>query len=243
MVVFGVSLAAGAYLLFAVAQTYVPMRTGPRRLLPYELVLPVVAAVLLLVLADRFLRPGWRALLPRRGAALASALALLVLAAAMVAPAPGIQLDDDPEPGLTVAGYDAYRWIDANLPPDARILTNAYTDGSVAAIARRTGIVDGRAVYLEDPGFLAESTALVLGARTLFQDPDGAGSRRFAARERVTHLLVAADGATGADLGGYLPFTTNVAALDQSAGYTLVRSFEGGRLRLYAVVAPTTEGG
>lgn len=241
--VFGVGLAAGAYLLFAISDTYVPMRTGPRRLLPYELVLPVVAALLLLVTGDRVLRPGWRALLPRRGAALAAGLAMALVTAAMIAPAPGGQPDDDPEPGLSQAGYDAYRWIDANLPAGARILANAYTDGSVAALARRTGIVDGRAVYLEDRAFLAESTALLLGARTVFLDPDGPGARRYLAREGVTHLLVAADGATGADLGGYLPFTTDLAALDRSAGYTLVRSFDGGRLRLYAVRAPAAPGG
>jgi hypothetical protein len=241
--VFGVGLAVGSYLLFAISDTYVPMRTGPRRLLPYELVLPVVAAMILLALADRVLRPGWRALLRGRSAAVAAAIALLVVTAAMIAPAPGVQLDEDPEPGLTTAGYDTYRWIDANLPAGARILTNAYTDGSVAALARRTGIIDGRAVYLEDPAFLAESTALVLGGRTVFLDPDGAGARDFLAREGVTHLLVAADGATGADLGGYLPFVTDLAALDRSAGYTLVRSFDGGRLRLYAVAAPAAEGG
>jgi hypothetical protein len=241
--VFGAGLAAGAYLLFAISDTYVPMRTGPRRLLPYELVLPVVAAVILLVLGDRLLRSGWRALLPRRGAALAAGLAMALVTAAMVAPAPDTGLDDDSEPGLTITGYAAYRWIDDNLPPTARLLANAYTDGSVAALARRTGIVDGRAVYLEDRAFLAESTALVLAARTVFLDPDGPGARRFLAREGVTHLLVAAGGASGADLGGYLPFQTNVDALDRSAGYTLVRSFDGGRLRLYAVRTPAASGG
>ncbi|MFH1475343.1 MAG: hypothetical protein ABIG85_05730, partial [Chloroflexota bacterium] len=245
--VFGVGLAAGAYLLFAISDTYVPMRTGPRRLLPYELVLPVVAATTLLVLGDRLLRPGWRALLPRRGAALAAGLAMTLAAAAMVAPAPETGLDDDPEPGLTTAGYAAYRWIDGNLPPTARLLANAYTDGSVAALARRTGVVDGRAVYLEDRAFLAESTAMVLGARTVFLAPDGPGARRFLAREGVTHLLVAADGGgagagSGADLGGYLPFETDVDALEGSGGYTLVRSFDGGRLRLYAVRAAASGG-
>jgi len=233
--VFGIGLAAGAYLLFALSDTYVPMRTGPRRLLPYELVLPVVAALVVLVLGDRLLRPGWRALLPRRGAALAAGLAMAVVTAAMIAPVPSAPLDDDPEPGLTEAGYEAYRWIDANLPADARLLTNAYTDGSVAALARRTGIVDGRAAYLEDRAFLAEATALVLAARTLFLEPDGPGAHSFVAREDVTHLLVATGAASGADLGGYLPFETDEDALDGSADYTLVRSFDGGRLRLYAV--------
>jgi hypothetical protein len=209
-----------------------------------------VAAVILLTLADRSLRPGWRALLPRRGAALVAGLAMVLVTAGMVAPAPETGLDDDPEPGLTPAGYAAYRWIDGNLSADARLLANAYTDGSMAALARRTGIVDGRAVYLEDRAFLAESTALVLAARTVFLDPDGPAARRFLARQGVTHLLVAADGAadgasgaSGADLGGYLPFATDMAALDRSAGYTLVRAFDGGRLRLYAVRTPASSGG
>lgn len=239
--VFGVGLAAGSYLLFAISDTYVPMRTGPRRLLPYELVLPVAAAGILLALATRWLRPGWRALLPRR-AGVASALAVTIVAAAMIAPAPGAVADDEPEPGLTPAGYDAYAWIAANLPADARLLVNAYTDGSVAALGRRTGIVDGRAVYLEDAAFLAESTNLLLGARTVFLDPAGEGSRRYLERERVTHLLVAAEGPTGADVGGYPLFETDHAALGTAAGYTLVRTFDDGRLALYAVAAPPAAG-
>jgi hypothetical protein len=240
--VFGVGLAAGSYLLFSISDTYVPMRTGPRRLLPYELVLPVAAAGILLAVAARWLRPGWKALLPR-GAGAASALAVTILAAAMIAPAPGALLDDEPEPGLTPAGYEAYGWIEANLPPDARLLVNAYTDGSVAALARRTGIVDGRAVYLEDAAFLAESTNLLLGARRVFLDPAGEGSRRYLEREQVTHLLVATEGPTGADVGGYPLFETDYAALAEAAGYTLVRTFDDGRLLLYAVAAPPAAGG
>ena len=234
LLVFGASLAAGSWLLYAISNTYVPMRTGPRRLMPYELVVPVIAAVVLLWATARLLWPGWRALLPARAAGVASGAALLVLAAAMIAPAPGPTVDDDREPGLSAAGYEAYRWIDAALPADARILANAYTDGSVAALARRTGIVDGRAVYLEDTTFLGESTNLVLGARALFLDPDGSGAARYLAREAVTHLLVAGE-AAGADLGGYLPFSTDRAALARSDRYTLLRSFDGGRLLLYAV--------
>jgi hypothetical protein len=242
LVVLGASLAVGSWLLFAISDTYVPMRTGPRRLMPYELLVPVIAGVLFLWGTARVLRPGWRALLPGRAAAVASGAALLVLTAAMIAAVPGPTVDDDREPGLSAAGYEAYRWIDASLPADARILANAYTDGSVAALARRTGIVDGRAVYLENAQFLAESTNLVLGARALFLDPDGEGAAGYLAREGVTHLLVA-DEAAGADLGGYLPFATDRAALARSDRYTLVRSFDGGRLLLYAVRPPAGPGG
>ncbi|HEY3334193.1 MAG TPA: hypothetical protein VGK16_03060 [Candidatus Limnocylindrales bacterium] len=240
MVVFGAALAAGSYLLFAISSTYVPMRTGPRRLMPYELLVPVLASLAVLWGLERLLRPGWTALLGRgRWASGAAGLVALVLLGGAIVPAsPGTV--DDPEPGLTPAGYEAYRWIAANVPADARILTNAYTDGSVAALAERVGIVDGRAVYLEDPAFLAESTALVLGARTLFLDPGGSFAARYVARHDVGYLLVAdpAAGGTAADLGGYTPFVTDVASLGSADGYTLVRSFAGGRLLLYAVDSP-----
>jgi hypothetical protein len=237
MVVFGVALAVGSYLLFAISSTYVPMRTGPRRLMPYELLVPVLGSLAGLWGLERVLRPGMVALLgDRRRAGVGSGILALVLVVGAIAPAPAGTVDD-PEPGLTPAGYEAYRWIAANVPGDARILTNAYTDGSVASLAERVGIVDGRAVYLEDPAFLAESTALVLGARALFLDPGGPVARRYAAEHDVDYLLVAdpAAGGTGADLGGYDPFVTDVASLASADGYTLVRSFADGRLLLFAV--------
>jgi hypothetical protein len=233
--VFGAGVAVGAWLLFLIAHTYVPARTGPKRLMPYELLVPVLAGIIVLFVLDRVLQDGWRALLPRRGPMLAAGAALVILTGAMLAPAPGGGLDDDPDPGLTRTGFEAYRWIASNLPGDSRILANAYTDGCLTALGERTGILDGRAVYLEDRSFLAEATGLVLGARTLFLDPAGSAADGYLARNHVTHLLVATATASQADLGGYLPFTTDVAALTASPRYTLVRSFDGGRLLLFAV--------
>jgi hypothetical protein len=124
----------------------------------------------------------------------------------------------------------------ANLPADARILANAYTDGSIAAVTKRVGIVDGRAVYLEDPRFLAESTALVLGARVVFGTPESPGTATYLAREHVTHLLVATEGPLGRDLGGYLLFDTDVGVIRADPRFRLVRSFGGDRLLLFEVV-------
>ena len=227
-------LLAGSYLLFTVSRTYVPMRTGPRRILPYELLVPVGAGLCVLWLVDRAAARGWRALFPARGAMVAAGSSLVILAATMVWPGPAPALED-PDPGITAAGYEAYAWIDANLPVDARILANAYTDGAMTALARRSGILDGRAVYLEDPAFLHESTALCLGARVLFANPDGPGASTFAIQQHVGYLLVVGSGGSGSDVGGYAPFTTDLAALAGSGRYTLVRTFGGGRLLLYRV--------
>lgn len=235
--VFGVALLVGSYVLFWISSTYVPARVGPRRLMPYELFVPVTSAIALLWLLDRILRPGWRALLPHRGAMAAAGLALAVLTAGAVSPDPALQgpIPEDVEPALSAIGHEALQWIDTRLPADARLLSNAYTDGSLLAVARRPGILDGRAVYLEDPAFLAESTGLALGARVLFADPDGAPAAAYLGAERVSHLLVATAGPGGTDLGGYPLFDTDLAALASSARYTLVRSFGDGRLLLFEV--------
>jgi hypothetical protein len=91
-------------------------------------------------------------------------------------------------------------------------------------------------VYLEDPRFLAESTSLALGARVVFATPSAPGAGTFLAREGVTHLLVATDGPLGTDLGGYLLFDTDVAAIRADPRFRLVREFDGGRLLLFEVV-------
>jgi hypothetical protein len=233
---FGAALLVGSLALFSISSTYVPARIGPRRLMPYELIVPVVSTIVLLYGLDRLLRPGWRLLLSQRATGLATGVLLAVLTIGAVAPSSASVGDDTDEPGLTQTGYDALRWIDANLPADARILTNAYTDGSMLAVAHRAAILDGRAVYLEDAPFLAESTSLVLGARVLFADPNGSSAAAYLASERVTDVLVATAGPGGSDLGGYLLFDTNLAALAASDRYTQVRSFGGGRLLLYEVV-------
>jgi hypothetical protein len=237
---FGVGLLIGSWLLFSISKTYVPARVGPRRLMPYELFVPVMSAVVLLFGLDRLLRPGWRLLLPRRGAMLAAGIVLAIVTIGAAAPAPkSVVFGDDQadEPGLSTVGYDALRWIDGNLPPDARLLTNAYTDGSILAVAHRQAILDGRAVYLEDADFLAESTSLVLGARVLFADPGGAAATDYLAAERVSYLLVATVGPNGNDLGGYLLFDTKLETLLGGGRYTQVRSFGDGRLVLLKVGA------
>ncbi|HET7677770.1 MAG TPA: glycosyltransferase family 39 protein [Candidatus Limnocylindrales bacterium] len=238
---FGGGLLAGSWLLFELSSTYVPARVGPRRLMPYQLMLPVAAFAIALWGLDRLLVTGWRALLPRRGAMLAAGAALALVTLAAIAPAPARESEEElPEQGAATSevGYEALRWIDANLPPDARLLANAYTDGSIAAVARRPGILDGRAVYLESPALLSESTRLLLLARRLFLEPDGEAAAKLLERRHVTHLLVATSGPEGRDLGGYFLFQTDLEALRGSGRYTLLRTFGDGRVLLFRVERP-----
>jgi hypothetical protein len=212
--------------------------------MPYLLFVPVVAMTLALWVTGRLLAPAWRVLVPIRGRALAAGLALALLTVGAVSASPlTVEGADEGDAALSQTGYDAYRWMDANLPPETRLLANAYTDGAVAAVAHRVGIVDGRAVYLENPTFLAESTALCLGARVVFGTPAAPGAATYLDRERVTHLLVATNGPNGTDLGGYLLFDTDVAALRADPRLRLIQSFGDGRLLLFEVTGATASAG
>ena len=64
--VFAVVLVVGSLILFELSNTYVPQRTAGRRLMPYLLIVPVVAMTALLWLLGRMTAPAWRALLPGR---------------------------------------------------------------------------------------------------------------------------------------------------------------------------------
>jgi hypothetical protein len=232
--IFAVALLVGSYLLNEISSTYVPRRAGGRRLMPYELLVPVVAGVCWLWAMQRILEPGWQSLLRRRAAAAAGGLAMLLLVAAAVAPVAGEE-DLDEAPGLSSVGYRAYEWIRASLPPDARILANAYTDGAMTALTERVSILDGRAVYLENAAFLGDATRLVLGARRYFQTPADPNAASFLDEADADYLLVVGPTGRGADLGGYRPFPTDYETLAASARLSVVAQFGDGTLTLFKV--------
>jgi hypothetical protein len=70
----------------------------------------------------------------------------------------------------------------------------------------------------------------------VFAHPTSSGARSYLSREAVDYLLVAGPGATGADLGGYRPFDTDLSALS-GGRYTLVGTFGDGRLLLFKVAS------
>ncbi len=235
--VFGVGLFVGSYMIYAVSDWYVPQRVGGRRLVPYELFLPVMAAIVALWALDRGLSSMWRRRQGRselgpNATRLVRAVLGAVVVVAIAWPAGTRNVD---EPGLTRVGYGAYEWMRTNLPPDSRILANAYTDGSLTYLSGGIGILDGRAVYLEDPAFLSETTSLLLGARKFFLAPGDPVGATFLNAEDVDYLLVVGPRGSASDIAGYRPFATDIDALTGDSRYTLVKRFGEQRLLLFRV--------
>jgi hypothetical protein len=123
-----------------------------------------------------------------------------------------------------------------NLRPGTRVLTNAWTDGALGALAGQPGIIDGPAPSLDNPALLGRATGLLLDARRVFAEPDGADAATYLAREGVQHLLVVTPPGTADDLGGSTPFEVDLGALQGSPRYRLEQRFGDGRLLLFEVV-------
>jgi hypothetical protein len=233
--VFTAVLLGASVALFSLLPTYVPRRIGPGGLIPFVALVPVAATVIglwwLARIAGRRIRTRVRdGAMPLLGGVLALLTALLVF------PAPRAAVSEpDRAPVLSHIGYDAYRWI-GGLPPETRVLANAWTEGTFAALTKRTGIIDGPAPYLGDPALLARATSLLLDARALFAAPDGPAAATFLDREQVGYLLVVTPAGTGDDLGGHEPFAVDLATLERSARYRLEQKFGDGRLLLFRVV-------
>ncbi|MEX2010607.1 MAG: hypothetical protein WEF51_00065 [Chloroflexota bacterium] len=233
---FAAVLLAGSVALFSLIPTFVPRRVGPSGLVPFIAIVPAVAAIIGLWWLNRLMVPRlrarlWRGAMPVAGAVLAAVTAVVVI------PVPSTQDSaGDRQPVLSPTGYEAYRWIGNNLRPGTRVLANAWTDGAFGALAKQPGIIDGPAPYLDDPALLARATGLVLDARRVFADPEGADAAAYLAREGVQYLLVVTPAGTGDDLGGSVPFEVDLAALERSPRYRLEQRFGDGRLLLFEVV-------
>jgi hypothetical protein len=167
---------------------------------------------------------------PAAGTAVAMAL-VIVAATAVVGAA---RATGDRPGSISARGLDAYAWIAGRISPDARILANGATSGVIATLTGRTGIIDGPTVDPADRSLVSRATALVLGARVVFDDPDGDRAATFLAREGVSHLLVTGPTGSSADLGARALISADLGAIDASERFVLVRSF-GDRVFLYAV--------
>ena len=74
---------------------------------------------------------------------------------------------------LSADGHDALVWLRDSTPPDSIILANAYTEGSIGTIARRNGLLDGRAPYNKQFDFLLASVDQLRLGRSFYQGETG----------------------------------------------------------------------
>ncbi|MFZ4584521.1 MAG: hypothetical protein ACOYNI_04760 [Acidimicrobiia bacterium] len=200
---------ASCVVIGASADTWVPRRTGYLRV---AALLVVLAPLALGVLLSALRRRTWFA----SGCAAVSA----VLALALFAGRNEMSAVRNARP--TAADQRALRELD--IPSDAVVLTNAYTEGFVPASLTAAGLVDGRAPYTPRAD-LERANRIMADVRAYLINPEL--DRLDLRNAGVTHVL-AADRSWS--LGTPYGFATDRAGLDrdpqlrkltQREGYTL----------------------
>lgn len=237
-VAFSLLVLAGSLIVWYAAETYIPGRVGPLRLLGF-------AWVGILVAVAAFTRPALRQLAGRpapgtsgrpaaggRRLAFARAVvscgtALLVLAASL------LQAPPIPVSQASPQGVRALEWVDRHAEPGSRLLLNGYTDGIVGALTRLNGVLDGRATYLENPAWMRETFAVLGSARDFFSGEPSSILDQY----DVDYLLVATDEPRGLGITGatFRISRREMNALAERYGLLPVRDFRFGGLQLYRV--------
>lgn len=226
--------------------TYVPQRLGPQRVVPtygFPLagllaVAGWLAATRLSALWRRTRGPGGRVdriLYPAVTAVLSLAL-LLLLTPGLGGRNKRLEHVAPIGPNLSETAYQAYEWIGENTPPDAVVMANGYTEGSLRAVSGRVGWLDGRAPYLGNEAFRADSIRKLIDARTYFRDPV---AERDMLPAEVDYVLVTTRGSV--DLGGSR-FAQGRSQLFDSPDLRFVRAFDGKKLLLFEVVRSAAAG-
>ena len=239
-IAFGSILMVGAYLITSLSSTYVPRRLGDVRLLPYEIIpLALVVGLAMMGLTAVLVR-GLHGRSRRLGIGAASIAALLVvtLGTGLLTPS---GLRRQYQPGLSQLGYEALQDLSTRLPSDAVVLSNLYTDGAPGALLRQPSLLDGRAVYLEDADLLLASLRDLLGARRFFGAPNAPGNAAFLEQHGISYLVIVGPSGGQHDLGGYQPFPTDYAELE-NASYLQEEPGYGNNQILVFRVKPQTLG-
>jgi hypothetical protein len=124
-----------------------------------------------------------------------------------------------------------YATVRATVPCTARILPDARTAGSFAALTGRRSVIEGMAPYL-NPALMKRVLPVLLGAREFFRKPPQ--NRGYLARERVDFVLLLTDPTVRIGQSG--------GRVDQGADFAAVRALPDLRLvrrrrafELYAV--------
>lgn len=149
--------------------TYVPQRVGFGRLAPFSLVGMGILVAVGLTAIGRWID----AVAPRTrrvpGAVSAGGWAVILVAAVVIAIG-GVRAGTGPRvgDGITPDGYRAMVWLRDNTPPDSIVLANSYTEGAIGTLARRNGLLDGRAPYNKEFDFLVAAVDQLKAGRSFF---------------------------------------------------------------------------
>jgi hypothetical protein len=190
----------GVYLLMllicAYYSTWVPERVGPMRLMPYwALIFPIFIAGVAWA-ASR----GISSLVPRLaspsrldfdareawfGSGVGAVPTLLLTVATLWTfttidagrdrGVPPFYIAEPRVGGLSDPALRAYDWIDGNVPENALILANGYTEGALGMLTERTGVLDGRTPFAQPDPWRDEAIRWLAQARRFFQHPGRAG--------------------------------------------------------------------
>jgi len=180
-IIYFVALGVAVLAFLTLYQTYVPQRVGFGRLAPFTLIgaslIIAVAATGIVGVVRRAARLVSIRNLGRAGAWRASLLTgaaawTVVVAITIVAIQPSInRATGNFEPArLSRDGVAALHWIRDNTPPDAMVYANAYTEGAIGVIARRNGLLDGRAPYNKEFTFLLHAVEQLQVGRSFIAD-------------------------------------------------------------------------
>ncbi len=216
VLVLGVTLVAVLAFSFWLAirhATFVPQRTGFGRVLQLIFVMfPLGLAVVLSAIACR-----------RRF--VAGAVGLLVAGLAYFPAASALES----QRSRTASAETLRDLRGLDLPEDALVLTNFYSEGFVPDLTGARGVIDGRAPYTEGPT-LAKVNAEVRRAVEFFSSPSTAPDPPLPA-DGITHVLISTG--TGWALGSSMRWVTNQEMLDRRSDLHLVASSPA--FRLYEV--------
>ncbi len=172
------SLLGVGWLFVQAFDTYVPRRTGSQRLfLEATLVVPVFLAGAASVVVARF---EARRTLHR---VLSAAVLVAALAGGLLS---ALQVRDEAE-GWAPAAADRAALESVDMPSDAVVLANGYTEGYLAHVTGATALLEGRAPYTF-PDQLDRSLRLLQDAKRFYADP--AGSSELLDRHGVDYVLL-----------------------------------------------------
>jgi hypothetical protein len=239
---YGIGVYLLALLICLYYSTWVPERVGPMRLMPYwALIFPIAIAAVAWVASrglSRFGRgiprldfAGRRAwfgggvgVLPALLATFAALWTFTTIDAGRDRGVPPFYIAEPRVGGLSDSALRAYRWIDGNLPRQALILTNGYTEGAMGTLTQRTGVLDGRTPFAQPDPWRAEAIEWLIQARGFFKHPRGT-----AAPGGADYVLAAR---RDVNLGGSY-FPTDFQALSRDRGLQPV--YASGGVILYRV--------